>query len=526
VARPAQVVQQVITQVLRVTREHWIAAILLAAGLVLRVLVLMAYHPALLYTDTLKYLYGAWSGADPIGYTAILKPILLVGDLGTVALVQHLVGLAIAVAIYALLRRRGVPRWLAAIAMAPVLLDAYQLQIEQTIMPDLWFEALAVAGLVLLLWRPEPPVWVIGLAGLIFGASATVRQVGEILVLPAFLFVAATIPARRKATAGALVLLVAFALPIVMYSAISKAETGHFQLSDEGSIAGRLASSADCATITLPAAERPLCPTPAEQARGIDWLEHSSRSPLKRIKAPTVTARTQLLAGFDSAVEQQQAIRVAGGILRDSVRIFALTKGPVPGVTPISRWRFQTTYPKFLPEINVGPGGQIILGVQVTTARPFQFHTLNPAYGGHAQVDRPIAKFLRAYQLDGGYTPGPLLLLFAVAGLAGSVITLAGRRIAGRGDPERAEEISSLAQACLLFFASIVAVLLISDLFEFSWRYQLPALVMLPPAGVLGAWAVWRTATRRPSAPAQETATSLTPVAEPATQPAGEPSAV
>ena len=25
-----------------------------------------------------------------------------------------------------------------------------------------------------------------------------------------------------------------------------------------------------------------------------------------------------------------------------------------------------------------------------------------------------------------------------------------------------------------------------SDLFEFSWRYQLPALVTLPPAGALG----------------------------------------
>ena len=73
----------------RVLRAHPVAAVLLAAGLVLRVLAVMAYHPALLYVDTLKYLYGAWPGADPVGYTAILKPILLVGDLGTVALVQH-----------------------------------------------------------------------------------------------------------------------------------------------------------------------------------------------------------------------------------------------------------------------------------------------------------------------------------------------------------------------------------------------------------------------------------------------------
>ena len=70
-----------------------------------------------------------------------------------VAAVQHLLGLAMAVVIYLLLLRRGAPRWLAALAMAPVLLDAYQLQIEQTIMPDTWFEALIVAGLAILLWR-------------------------------------------------------------------------------------------------------------------------------------------------------------------------------------------------------------------------------------------------------------------------------------------------------------------------------------------------------------------------------------
>ncbi len=517
-ARPAQVNHLVLTSVIRLIREHWVAAALLAVGLVLRVLAWMAYHPALLYTDTLKYLYGAWPGADPLGYTAILRPILLVGDLGTVALIQHLVGLAIAVAIYVLLRRRGVPRWLAAIAMAPVLLDAYQLQSEQTIMPDLWFQAFAVAGLVVLLWRRQPPTWMIALAGLIFGISATVRQIGEFLVLPAFLFVAVAIPARKKATAGALALLLAFGLPIVTYSAISKATTGHFQLSDEGSIAGRLAASVDCATISLPADVRPICPTKTQQANGVDWLEHSRLSPLKHFKVPAGMSRNVLLSDFDSAVEQQQVVRVAVGILRDSVRIFALTKDQVPGITPISRWQFQATYPKYLPEINTRRDGQIILGVQVKTTRPFRFEKLNPAYGGRAQVDRPIAAFLRAYQLRGGYTPGPLLLLFTLAGLAGSVLAVIGRRLAGRGgDTERADEVVGLAMACLLIFTSIVGVLLVSDMFEFSWRYQLPAIVMLPPAGALGLWAVWRTITRQPAGTAPEVVGSQAQTAEPST---------
>ena len=132
-------------------RRHWLITALLLAGLVLRGLSMAAYQPALLYIDSLKYLFGAWPGNDPLGYNLILKVLLAGGNLDTVTTLQHLLGLAMAVVLYLVLLRRGVPRWLAALATAPVLLDAYQVQIEQTIMPDVWFEALIVAGLALLL---------------------------------------------------------------------------------------------------------------------------------------------------------------------------------------------------------------------------------------------------------------------------------------------------------------------------------------------------------------------------------------
>jgi hypothetical protein len=482
----------------------------IAAGLVLRLLAQLAYHPALLYVDTLKYLYGAWPAADPLGYKLILKPILLVGDLGTVAVIQHLAGLAMAVAIYAVLVRRGVPRWLGALAIAPVLLDAYQIQIEQTIMPDVWFEAFVVAGLVLLLWWPEPAVGVVFGCGLILGASATIKQVGEILVLPALFYLAAATTARKQAMRNALALLAAFAVPIVAYSGIWYAHAGRFQLSDEGSIAGRLAASADCATLVLPAGERPICPTRQQQARGIDWLEHSHLSPLKHFPVPAGKSRNDLLAGFDSAVESQQAVRVAGGILGDSLKLFAPAKSALPGVTPISRWRFQTFYPRYPPEINVKANGQIVVGIQVVVTRPFRFVPLSPAYGGRAQVNRPIATFLRRYQVGGGYTPGPLLAVFALAGLAGSVIAFGGRRVASRRGGEAGErDVGALALGCLLFFGAAVGILLVSDMFEFSWRYQLPALVTLPAAGALGVWAVRRLLVRRETLPAEAAQVSL-----------------
>jgi hypothetical protein len=46
-----------------------------------------------------------------------------------------------------------------------------------------------------------------------------------------------------------------------------------------------------------------------------------------------------------------------------------------------------------------------------------------------------------------------------------------------------------------------VVVLLSSDAFEFSWRYQLPAVVMLPLAGMLGVTALIRGRRSRRAAP-------------------------
>jgi hypothetical protein len=100
------------TEAVATVRRHWLVSVLLAAGLVLRVLSLVAYRPVIIYVDTLKYLYGASPGADPLGYRLLLNIILPFGHLGTVALLQHLLGLAMAVALYVVLLRRGVSRWL------------------------------------------------------------------------------------------------------------------------------------------------------------------------------------------------------------------------------------------------------------------------------------------------------------------------------------------------------------------------------------------------------------------------------
>ena len=481
-------------------RHHWLATILLAAGLALRLLAQFSYGPALIYIDSVKYLYGAWPASDPLGYDVPLKLILAVGNLSAVEAVQHVLMLATAVTLYLLLLRRGVPRWLAALAMGPILLDAYQLQMESTIMPDVWFEAIIVAGVAILLWRPRITARTCLLAGAVLGLAATVRQVGEILIAPAVLFVlAGALLARqggwRQALRKSVALAVAFAVPILAYSAGSYFVTGHFWLSRNGYEAtyGRMANLADCATLKLPSYARPLCPTPREQAKGPDDLDHQVTSPLRTYEPPAgvTVSRGTIIANFNHAVLVQQPLRVVSKISSDAAKLFSVTRHTDPGDTPISRWQFQGSYPIYLPTVFLNPQGTITFALKLGPADGATiYRKLDVAYGGNSRVWKPGASFLRRYQLYGGYTPGPLLLLCLLAGLAGA-LTVFRRRAS--------EAQRQLALGATLFVATAVAVLLMSDLFEFSWRYQLPALVTLPPAGAFGIAVILRYARRRKS---------------------------
>jgi hypothetical protein len=352
------------------------------------------------------------------------------------------------VALYAVLRRRGAPgrpapgrpapghrapRWVAALAAAPVLLDAYQLQLEQTIMPDVLFETMIAAGLVLLLWRRRAASAPLLAAGaLVLGVAATVREIGAVLIVPVVAFAAASAQAGAGAGAGAdwrrrtgraALAAGCFALPVLGYMTGTFVAGGHFGLGSNGPGPeyGRAAAAADCTTLVVPADERALCPAPAQTLAlgGIDGLLHSPASPSHTVPVPPGVTRGQLLDRFSLAVIRQQPIRVAWSAVRDSVRLFAFTRDGNPQVTPITRWQFQTT--------------------------------------------------LRGYQLGGGFTPGPLYAAFLALGVLGALSRRQG-----------------YAGACALVTLAAVVLLVSSDAFEFSWRYQLPAVVMLPLAGALG----------------------------------------
>jgi len=487
-------------------RQHWLFTVLVALGLVLRILTQIAYRPALLYIDSTKYLLGAYPGGDPPGYQMALKPVIAVFNLSVIAAIQHLLGLGMAVALYLVLLRRGVPRWLSALATAPVLLDAYQLQIEQNVMPDVMFEALMVTGLAALLWRTRPSRWLIAVAGLALGASATARQIGEIFILPAVCYLLIVTPGWRLRLKHAGLLCLAFALPILAasYRNYADPQLHTFSLAPyaSGSIYGRMAEAANCATLRLPGYERPLCPD-ATQKRllGPDGLDHNPKSPIKGAWIPALSKADrlalmqicrkpepvkvgtevryrdvaivcgQLTSDFDRRVLKQQPLNVLASAGKDAVKLFALGRTTSTGDPSIARWQFQTFYPQYPPYVVISHG-TFVFGTFNTDGIEEQIGT----GGGTPAVIKPLAGFLRAYQLGGGYTPGPLFALALVAGLAGSLAAL--RR---RASPAQ----RAAALACALFFVTGAAALLSSDIFEFNWRYQLPALTTLPPAAAL-----------------------------------------
>jgi hypothetical protein len=186
------------------------------------------------------------------------------------------------------------------------------------------------------------------------------------------------------------------------------------------------------------------------------------------VPVPPGVTRGQLLDRFSLAVVRQQPTRVAWSVTRDSARLFALTRDGNPQVTPITRWQFQTNYPVYPRRYSMA-----------------FFHRLAQQNnsGDDLTAVRPAADILRGYQLGGGFTPGPLYAAFLALGVLGALSGLWRRRRSG------------LAGACALVTLAAVVLLVSSDAFEFSWRYQLPAVVMLPLAGALGLTALIATFT-------------------------------
>lgn len=459
-------------------RRHWLLLSLLAGGITLRVLVWLAYEPALLYIDSFRYLgnLDALRPTDlnPLGYTVVLKLLLSFGGLAFVQAVQHLVGVLLALSLYALTLRYTSRTWIGALAAAPVLLDAYQLQIEALVMSEVWFQALLVGVLWALLGRGEPTWGRAALAGVLIGCAVVTRTIGFTLVVPMVVYLVLAGGAwrsrdgwKRIAVRGAAGLL-GVAAVLLPYSAYFYSQAGYWGLTGATGnvIFGRTATVADCSK--LPEDDpglRLFCPDePLDERRGIDYYTHFVYGdpdwPPEGL--PDERTKENLAGQFAKEVILNQPVDFFGSIARDFLKNFDPVKRTHPKDVPVERWHFQVTYPYY----------------DVGSESVERYNAVTYAYDGVLpDADTELASFLRAYQLGGGYTWGPLLAAFAMLGLLGAV---------GVGKARR----SGLRSAAFLATGGGLIILMGAAAFEFSWRYQLPALVLLPLGGALGLAAI------------------------------------
>jgi hypothetical protein len=454
--------------------------VMLAMGAALRVLTVLAYQPALLWIDSFQYLENVEAlrpdGFRPIGYELILNALLLFGDLRLVTVVQHLLGLGIAVGSYLLLLRYGARRWLAALATAPLLLDSYQVQIEHNILSEVWFEAILVVIVGVLTWWGLPTPGRAGLVGLLIGCSVLLRLVGATMVLPAvaYLVLAGSLwgsrAGWRQLGLRVAALTLGFLVVMVSYAGYVRSVVGGWGLTgSQGNIVlyGRAATIADCAQFPVASSERALCPAqPPDQRLGAEYYMYHPDAPAQSVVLPPGESVDLVRRSFGWQVLRNQPLDFAGAVLIDFLKGFRPVRLDAPHDPLVGRWQFHTSYPYF--------------------ASPAYVDALALRFGNvPISVHQPIAEALRGYQLTVGYTPGPVLGLALITGIVASLG-------AGRA------RLSGIRAATLLVSGLGSTVLLTAAVPLFSWRYQLPGLVLLPMAGVLGVTA-FTGPLRRPS---------------------------
>ncbi len=192
--------------------RHAVFLVVLLAGTALRILAQLVLSPALPAAESDSYL--RWF-TDASGSGSALR---------------HLLGIATGIAVYALLLRWGVWRWLAAVAAVPALWDSYLLATENLASPDTLFVFLTAVGVLVLAWQARPTAVLVVSSGVVLGVAATVYAGRVSLVLAAVLFMLFTDGTRRRRLVGALLAVVGFVLPVVPYVAWSHHVHGEYSL--------------------------------------------------------------------------------------------------------------------------------------------------------------------------------------------------------------------------------------------------------------------------------------------------------
>lgn len=443
--------------------QHRVFLVALAAGTAVRVLVHVSFWPAFVFSDGptyLDFLDRLEPHPDrPVGYgVLVLLPLSWLSDgVWLVAVAQHLLGLLTAVLLYALLQRHRVGVPAATAACLPVLLDTMQLVLEHAVLSDVLFCFLVVLAMLLLGWHPRPTGWLALAAGAVLGLAVTVRLVGEALPLLAAAYCLLVGVGVRRRLLTAAVVVVGTVLPVGAYMAWYDQERGTLAVAEftADSLYARTTTFVECGRLPVPAYQRVLCPAEPRGQREdpTEYLFHDRRT-LPRLDPPAGTTRDEALRDFAGAAIRAQPIDYAATVLRDFALNFDIWRGDRFEFDTSYKWRFES----------------YLLKEPTPWTRPAYAE-----HGGEQLTDRPPLSYLLALYGWTVYLPGPLLLGCWLLGWVGGLARGRGR---GRWEPS--------AALCLLLVTSATVLLLVpATVGQFVWRYQLPALTLLPAAAAL-----------------------------------------
>lgn len=263
-------------------RRHWALFVLLLIGGALRLALMLAYRPAFLFPDSIRYLRFANplvpDTLRPSGFSIVLAGLSNTHRLSAIALTQHVLGLLLFVATYAVVMRRTGRRWPALLAAAPVALSSLQLTVEHYVLSDALFDTAVGAGVLALVWSSRLTWRAAAVGGLAWGIAATLRGQGWLL---AVLVVVLVLLRRDKLTATA-TFVVVLAMPVAAYVGWYHQENGAFAITGSSGLFlySRVAPMATCQGLHLTVAEHRLCdPKPPARRPNQVYYAFSPKSP-------------------------------------------------------------------------------------------------------------------------------------------------------------------------------------------------------------------------------------------------------
>jgi 4-amino-4-deoxy-L-arabinose transferase-like glycosyltransferase len=424
------------------------AAVLIPA-LALRVDAELGYRWQSWFNDSFTYVRSAVTLTPetdrPSGYPLYLWLLSPAHSYLLVTASQHLMGLLVAVMIYALARHRfGAPAWAAVLATLPVLYDGFEIQLEHLIMADTLFLFLAMAALTVVLWSPRPSWRACLAAGLLLGVASIVRSTGlPLLAVFAVYVIVVNWRGWRFMVAGLAACCVAFAVPVLGYEAWYKSTQGEFAMTDSTGVFlySRVMTFADCSRMSLPTDLLPLCtsvpPDKRPIAQAYIW---TSASPLDRYAQPMFSPTVDKLAErFAIAAIEAQPLDYARTVWDDTVRSFEWNRSVFPNGQTYNAYLFSS---KPL-EVPAGPYG----GYQSVEA---YYARGNP----QTVVVNPFAAVIKDYQ-QYVWLPGTVYGVILLVGLFGIV-----RRWRRSG-----------SAALLPWLCSLALIVVPAATAEFDYRY-------------------------------------------------------